>query len=185
MRLFLAVDLPGAERSRLAALQDRLRSECSGWRWAAPPGIHLTIRFLGEIDAEQDQRAREGWRRAAASASCFRLQLAGLGRFPPTGRPRVLWVGTRDDPPGSAAALAAAVEQAAHEAGFAPEPRPFRPHLTLARAARGRRQQLPSDTEFAQSEAFEVGELVLFRSQLQPHGARYTALERFPLTERA
>lgn len=177
----MAVDLSAAQRASLADLQDRLRSECSGWRWVSAAGIHLTVRFLGEVDEGLDREARAGWRAAAASVPGFGIRLDRIGRFPSSGRPRVLWVGIRDDPAGAAADLAAAVEGAARASGFASENRAFRPHLTLARAARGQPQRAPGEVAFDAPAPSAVTELTLFRSELHPGGARYAVLERYPL----
>lgn len=182
MRLFLAVELPDAVRQGLDALQARLRDSWPGWRWVRPEGIHLTLRFLGEVDEATDAAARAGWRQAAAGCAAFRFRLEGLGRFPPGGRPRVLWVGVGEEgSSGRLAALATAVEGAARKAGFAAERRTFHPHLTLARAKRGGRPQWGEGIEPGIEEAVAVDRLVLFRSELRPDGARYTALDSFPL----
>lgn len=182
MRLFLAVDLPQPVRAGLGRLQSRLRARCGGWRWVRPEGIHLTLRFLGEVGAATDAASREAWREAVRPFSVFRLRLERVGWFPAGGRPRVLWVGVRELlHEGSLAALAGRLEQAARERGFAPEERAFRPHLTLARAERGGRPDWPEEQEAGIDETVEVDRVVLFRSELHPSGARYTALETFAL----
>jgi len=182
VRLFLAVDLPPALRAALGDLQGRLRARCAGWRWVRPEGIHLTLRFLGEVGPEHDAECREAWREAVRPFPPFRFGLGALGRFPPGGRPRVLWVGVRELPEaGRLAGLAANLERAARERGFAPEGRAFSPHLTLARAVRGQRAQAPADDAHGIDEQVDVRRVVLFRSELLPAGARYTALDAFAL----
>lgn len=182
MRLFLAVDLPGTLRERLAALQSGLRQRCDGWRWVRPEGIHLTLRFLGEVDAERDAAGRAAWRAALRPLPPFRFSLGAIGRFPPTGRPRVLWLGVTEAGRGGLLPdLAERLERAARNCGFAAERRPFSPHLTLARAAREGRPAWPGDIDGGIDLLVEVDRVVLFRSELHPSGARYTALEAFPL----
>lgn len=183
MRLFLALELPHEPRLELAALSRRLAPGCPDWRWLATESIHLTLRFLGEVDPERDRAAREAWRRAAATARPLRLRLVGLGAFPGPRRPSVLWVGIEEETPAADGLqlLAQALELAAREQGFAPEDRAFRPHLTLARAARRGQAVAPAAVEFEGERSFEMRELVLFQSQLGPRGARYTALERYAL----
>lgn len=180
MRLFLALDLPQAMRAALAALRPELEPSSPGWRWVRPESIHATIKFLGEVSPEVDSRARAAWRRAAARSTGFRFRLGTLGCFPSSGRPRVAWVGLVDEPAGALAELAGAVEAQARDLGFEAEKRPFRPHLTLARAARTGRAELGRAIVDHDVVAL-AGELVLFRSELRPQGARYTALEAFPL----
>jgi len=182
VRLFLAVDLPPAVRAALGALQSRLRARCGGWRWVRPEGMHLTLRFLGEVPPDLDAASRNAWREAVRPFPPFRFGLEGLGRFPAGGRPRVLWVGVREARdeavlPG----LAESLERAARDCGFAPEGRAFSPHLTLARAARDARAEWPRDSVAGIGETVDVQSVVLFRSELHPAGARYTALEAFTL----
>jgi len=187
MRQFLAIDLPAAARAELLAMQQALRGRCEGWRWVRPEGIHLTLRFLGEVAEDLDRAARPGWQQAADDCPRFRFRLARLGCFPSPRRPRVLWVGVEEiDSDGRLARLAGATERAAVASGFEPERRRFSPHLTLARAARGARApRAPGANEGIRppSIEFEARELTLFRSVLEPSGARYTLLESFSLQE--
>ena len=179
MRLFVAVDLPPSLRAGLDRLQRRLREGEPGWRWVRPASIHLTLRFLGEVDEQRAAASHVAWQAAAATAEPFVVDVGGVGCFPPRGQPRVLWVGI-DDADGRLARLAGAVDAGAVEAGFQPERRPFRGHLTLARAARDGRPPRP-EVDADATAPLPVDELVLFRSELLPTGARYTALARFPL----
>ena len=181
MRLFLAVELPPVVREQLASLQAALRATCGGWRWVRAENIHLTLRFLGELDAAGDAACREAWREAAGQFRRFRVRLEEMGRFPASGRPRVLWVGVRAEPPNRLLQLAGALEEAARRRGFEPEARPYRPHLTLARA--GPRPRLPDLDRVEPGPAAAVDEVVLFQSRLGPGGARYTALDRIALRD--
>lgn len=182
MRQFLAVDLSDELRAGLGSLQKRLQAEARGWRWVRPEKIHLTLRFLGEVPAERDAGCREAWRSVAAHASPFSFRLQGIGSFPARGGPRVLWVGVREQgSAGRLAHLAAAFEGAARDVGFDHDNRPFRPHLTLARAERSGRATLPESQEYRSSTALDVDHTTLFRSELLPGGARYSVLESFAL----
>ena len=189
MRLFLALDGPGAVRSACAQMQRRLRADCRGWRWIDPQAIHLTLRFLGETDDDQDRRGRSAWREAAAGFGPLRLRLGGVGRFPARGPARVLWLGVRARDPAVERALhdlARRLEQAAVALGYPAERRRFRPHLTLARARRGERPNEPPQVPGSEAEVeTSFTELVLFQSELRPEGARYTVLERFPFAPSA
>ncbi len=182
MRLFLALQLDEAALGLLERTQRRLRDRCDGWRWARRGAFHLTIRFLGEVDPADDARHREIWQAAARGDGPLRLRLEGVGTFPPRGRPRVLWLGVHDETSdGRLYGLAERVEQAARDAGFAPETRPFRPHLTLARAQRGARPVAPPAAFESGSATLAPDALSLFRSELRPEGARYTRLDSFSL----
>lgn len=182
MRLFLAAELPDELLGRVDEIRTSLAAKLEGWRWVRPEGVHLTLRFLGEVAPESDRKARGTWRRVAADARPFRVRLHGVGRFPARGRPRVLWVGIEETSPGDALpALAAELEQAARGLGWEAEMRSFNPHLTLARGRRGTRPDEPHDAVVRSGSEVQVRELVLHRSQLEAGGARYTALESFPL----
>jgi 2'-5' RNA ligase len=129
MRLFIALDLPDDVRAELAAAQARLGGHAV--RWAAAEGMHLTLQFLGEVEAGRVDGLLAAL--AVVSAPPFALRLAGLGAFPSAARPRVLWAGLGGDL-GALGALQRAVTAATSALGFPPEERPFTPHLTLGRA---------------------------------------------------
>jgi len=181
VRLFLAIELAAASREALAGLLDGLAARCVGWRFVRADGAHLTLRFLGETDAKTDARCRPRWTAAVAGHAPFRIELGGLGRFPPSGAPRVLWLGVHDLPAGALTGLAVDLEAAARDAGYAAETRPFRPHLTLARAPRGPRVPAPDAPDTGALPGWRVDHVSLVRSHLGPSGARYETLERFPL----
>jgi len=90
VRLFVALDLTGETRDRAATLLLRLEGALAGWRFVRPAGLHVTLRFLGEVDEATDRRARSLWRDAARAAEPFRLRVSGLGTFPEGRRARVL-----------------------------------------------------------------------------------------------
>lgn len=185
MRLFLALPLPEPVRSALGDVLASWREAHPGWRFVRAGGIHLTLRFLGEIDPGRLEAAGGSWRDAAARAPILRFRVAGVGAFPSGRSPRVLWAGIEGiEPEGSLASLAAALESGAAAAGATPEARAFRPHLTLARAARGAKPGIPPSEDLRPGWEVEATELVLYRSELLPGGARHTALSRFPLGAR-
>jgi len=183
MRQFLAAELPAALRVHVEGVGSGLRPRLRGWRWVRPEGVHLTLRFLGEVGGERDARARGAWRRVVGAGRAFRVVLTGLGRFPGRGGPRVLWLGLEETEPGGALVdLANRLEAAARDLGWDAEAGPFSPHLTLARARRGTRADEPSLAEQT-VERVEgwVRRVTLFESHLERGGARYTALESFAL----
>ena len=175
-RAFVAIELDAPLREAIGDLQARLRPRLGGIRLVRPEGIHLTLRFLGDTSPAQVETLRP--RLAAAAAQCppAEARVAGLGTFPERGSPRVLWLGLEVPPP--ILDLQRACERAARAAGFEREERPFRAHLTLGRwRERAARPDLPP----ADLGATRLDTLVLFRSDLQPGGAVYTPLARFPL----
>jgi 2'-5' RNA ligase len=182
MRTFLAVDLDETLRSGIASLQRLLsRKGIAGVRWAAPAGIHLTLRFCGEVSRETVQRLIQALEPVVPHAP-FSIRLGGLGTFPPKGSPRVLYLAAKE--PGSLGPLAAWVEQRVVSAGLPVEPRPFHPHLTLGRFHPGARPVSREILDLPEGEdlgTLSVERVILFESHLEPGGARYEALRSFSL----
>ncbi len=176
VRAFVALELDGGLRQAIGDLQARLRPRLGGLRLVRPEGIHLTLRFLGDTLPSQVDTLRPLLAAAAASCPPTQAQVAGLGTFPERGSPRVLWLGLAVE--AAIVELQRACERAARAAGFEREERPFRAHLTLGRwRDRAPRPELPP----ADLGETPLDTLVLFRSDLRPDGAVYTALDRFAL----
>ncbi len=182
MRAFLAVELPAEVRAGLDALAADLRASLTGWRWAGASSRHLTIRFLGEVDDAFVRVAAPAWRSALAPLPAVRFELADLGVFPSPRAPRVLWIGVRETPSaGGFDAIFRTVESVSVAHGLRRETRPFHPHVTLARAARQARPEGPERHAPPVFGTLVAREVVLFRSEILPSGARHTPLERFAL----
>jgi 2'-5' RNA ligase len=176
IRSFVALELDAAVRDRLELLIVQLRREIPGVRWSRPQSLHVTVRFLGYADPPALVRLQGPLAEIAARCPPARASLRGLGLFPPRGGPRVLWLGL--EVPAGIAALQAECERAAIAAGFPPEPRAFRPHLTLGRwSAPAPRPRLPP----ADLGAALLDRLVLFRSDMRRGGSIYTPLAAFDL----
>lgn len=176
VRAFVALEIEEALRARIAEGTAALRALLPGVRWVRPEGVHLTLRFLGWALPESLAGIETRLREAAAACPPSAARFSSLGMFPERGSPRVLWLGTHLEP--SVLELQAACERAAAEAGFDPEERPFRSHLTLGRwSERVRRPELPP----LDVGATRLERLVLFRSELRRGGAVYTPLAAFPL----
>jgi len=184
LRLFLALDLPGEHRREIGERAARLRSRLPAARWVRPEILHLTLAFLGAVDAARVAELSAAVAPAFGRAEPMVLAVEGGGTFPPARPARVAWVGIEGGP--ALPALQREVSAAALGAlGLAPERRPFHPHVTLARPRRpwnrSAGDELARAFEGRLGEPFEVTEGVLYRSDLGPGGARYTVLERFPL----
>lgn len=185
MRAFLAVEISEEVRAGLDGLVAALRPALPGWRWAPSSAHHVTIRFLGEVDAEVLRGAVPAWRSALAALPAFHFEVSGLGVFPSPRSPRVLWIGVREvSAVGGFEAIFRAVEMVAVACGLPPEPRPFHPHVTLARAARDARPKAADRSAPSDFGPLVAREVVLYRSELLPGGARHTPLERFALAAR-
>jgi 2'-5' RNA ligase len=181
VRLFFAIELPGAVREDLRVLIENLRARVRGVRWVESGRMHLTLRFLGEIEPGRLEPLCEAARRAAAVQPGLRLRTGGLGMFPARGRARVVWVAVESEEE-RLQALQTGLEDFLHGAGFGREDRPFSPHLTIGRVQPGAdpRRELQGATG-PPSRGFEAGEFVLIESRLRPEGAAYEVRSRFPL----
>ena len=189
LRVFCAVELPVGVRSRVGDHIADLRSRMPGVRasWDHYEKLHITLKFLGEIEQERAALLRDAAARAAQSVSPFSIIIEGAGAFPPRGLPRVLWLGVRDAS-GLLAQLQLNLENECEGVGFAREARPFHPHLTIARL-----RSKPEDARslaalhrekgFAPAEV-SVNHLILMRSRLGPGGSIYTELSRHALDKR-
>lgn len=179
LRAFVALELPAEARRAVLDQVQPLRPRLPGLRWTAAESLHLTLRFLGdEARPGQVERLAPALAEAAARCPAGPARLSGLGLFPERGAPRVLWLGLAL--PRAFFDLQAACESGARAAGFEAERRPFAPHLTLGRwRERAPRPELPP----CDAGQAWVDRLTLFRGDLDPRGARYTALHTFPLGE--
>ena len=175
-RLFVAVELPEPIRDAIEDIVESLRS-LDGFGWTPVGNLHITLAFLGWVQPDTVAAIRERLPASATAVEPFEARLAGAGRFPERGKARVLWVGF-EDPTGSLAELSASVGRSL-EGLFQPDERPFRPHVTVARARRPVAVRLPA-TDVARL-AFPVEQITLFRSFLGGEHARYEALARWPL----
>lgn len=183
VRTFLAVLVPPDFREALARCIRELSSLApEGVRWVDPTGIHLTLRFLGNIPAQRVEDVLEAQRAAVEGFPPFILQLSGLGAFPNLRRPRVVWAGVSGDTE-ALGRLQRSVEGRLETAGFARDDRPFAPHLTLGRVGgRATRNQVASISGAISSISLEspgswlVDESHLIKSTLTPQGAIYTSL---------
>jgi 2'-5' RNA ligase len=179
VRAFVALELDAALNAYLARVIEDLRPRLPGVRFSPAGNAHLTLRFLGPSRPAALERIAEAVAPAAAGCPAAEVPLAGLGLFPSHGSPRVLWLGL--DLPQGMFGLQAACERAARAAGFEPEPRPFRPHLTLGRFRdRAARPTLPE----VEQRSARIERLVIFRSELKPTGAVHTPLHVLPLGTR-
>jgi 2'-5' RNA ligase len=174
MRLFAAVPIPEPARGEIARLLARLREP--GWplRLIHDHGLHLTMKFFGEVPPGRLEVIEEAVRAAVPGTGALSLRLAEIGAFPNFRRPRIIWVGL--DAPPALELLQDRLERLSEAIGFAPDGQPFRPHVTLARVREG--QRLPPGALESLAGAYEpvpflASELVLYESLPDRVGPRY------------
>jgi RNA 2',3'-cyclic 3'-phosphodiesterase len=176
MRLFIAIDIPSALRS---GLHDMGR-EIQGARPVPADQLHLTLRFIGDVETQALFPLKEGLGTLAISP--FSLELQGVGRFPLRGAPRVVWAGVNSQQ--ELTLLHSRIEDILEQLGYAKETRPFAPHLTLARmktaATDSLRQFLARYTTY-HSAPFPVEHVNLYSSKLTPAGAIHRLEAAYPL----
>ncbi|HZH28818.1 MAG TPA: RNA 2',3'-cyclic phosphodiesterase [Azospirillaceae bacterium] len=177
IRAFVAIDLPAGIKQRLSELQ----SGVPGARWTDADGMHVTLRFIGEVPESALEDIHHALTQIAAAP--FELEIHGIGQFGQRARTRVLWAGV-----GRSEALThlrQKVESAVVRAGQPPEDRRFTPHVTVARLQSG--ANVERILRFVQQHAllragpFTVDRFVLFESRLGSGGAKYTPLAEYPL----
>jgi 2'-5' RNA ligase len=182
IRCFVAIDLSVEIRAAIAAVIAALREHGGDVRWVEAGNLHMTLKFLGHLSQAEVAAVCAALTHAARRLSPFTVHATGLGRFPSSGRARVIWAGL--DAP-DLSSLVDGVDGALAAVGFRGEPRAFTPHVTIGRVRSGRgwselAQPVAAhgDVEFGVS---LVDEIVLYRSDLSSQGARYTAIDRWPL----
>jgi len=189
IRTFVAIELHEAVMKALRQVQDELKRApvARVARWASPDGIHLTLKFLGDVSSDRVPEITQAIERGCHSFAPFRISLSAAGFFPNPNRLRVVWVGV-DGEVESLLRLQRAVESELNALGFPPEGRGFQPHLTLARvrdyARPAEREELAKRIGAVQVDThseMQVREVHLIRSQLRPTGAVYTPLATVPL----
>ncbi len=184
MRLFVGCELDEALRARLTEMGQRGEPSLDGLRWVAPEAMHITLKFLGEVEDALVGEVTTALEKPLGDVPAFEALFQGLGRFPPRGALRVLWAGIKK---GAAelVSLSKIVEAAMEPIGFDREKRPFSPHVTLARVKRGARlrriDELVREGKAAVFGSQKVRHVSLIRSVLRPDGAVYTPVHRWDL----
>jgi RNA 2',3'-cyclic 3'-phosphodiesterase len=176
-RAFIALPLPRKVIDHLSAVQHCLATGGIRARWVRPEGMHLTLKFIGHLVPEKIEAVHAVLDRAAAYHSPLQLTALGLGAFPNRRRPRVLWMGIGGETI-RLGRLQHDIENGLSALGWPCEKRPFKGHLTLARA-RGRRpfesdiESLVVQCEPREPFGFVADKLILYSSRLRPEGAVY------------
>lgn len=179
MRVFIAVPLPVDIKAKLVALQERFRHLPVEATWVREAGFHITLKFLGEVGSTQIGPVVSCMTATVRHYHPFSLTVCGVGVFPHESNPRVLWVGIQGEA-GSLRQLQQTLDMQLTQVGYAPEDRPFAPHLTLARLKRISRRgefltSLKAHREVLLGQ-LDVDHLELVESQLHPSGARYSTV---------
>jgi 2'-5' RNA ligase len=194
MRVFVALDIDDAIRSRIARFFDGVRGFAPDARWAKPESLHVTLKFIGERSEDDGEKIKLALQTLAADT--FEMGVRGYGFFPSARSARVFWVGIEAGP--KLSSLASAVDEGLAALDIPKEEHAFSPHLTLARGGKGsgsprsqdgdhpncgfkRLQEKLAALPAPEFGALTVREFFLYRSQLSPGGSKYTKLAGFGL----
>lgn len=187
MRLFLAIDLPDSIRQSLLQLISTGRN-LPGIRWLPSEGLHMTLKFLGEVQPETLPQIREKLAPVVSVGTSMIFSLSSGGVFPGEKKPRVFWAGVRGEID-SLGALVKQMDTVLSELGFVAEERAFHPHVTIGRSKKGisTREGMKAAQQFCtlfspyRSEEFVVKDIHLYQSHLHSAGVRYEIIHSFPL----
>ena len=195
LRLFVAIELPEAWKQALQALQNAMQAALEADprtrgvrpRWVRPEGMHLTLKFLGEVAAERLGAIESALESAVPQSPDIELSLWHAGSFSDRRAPRVIWAGIQEGEPwGRLLRLVEQIETWMAATGFPRERRGFAPHLTLARLpdisneARLATAEVTTSISIDSAPPFIVDSVSLMQSHLGPGGARYERLASFP-----
>ncbi len=184
MRAFIAIELTIEIKDALSKIQDRLKAHLPKISWIKPLNLHLTLKFLGEISAEQLSEIKQIITEITKTTSCFKIKLEALGVFPNLHAARIIWIGA-NQPPLELQQLARQLETRLIKSGIPQEQRSFCAHITIGRI---KSHFIPSDLKKALDKIgkevaeanleLECKEITLFESTLGQQAATYTALKK-------
>ena len=184
MRTFIAIELPPSVISLLVNVQKNLQSMGVRAKWVRPQNIHLTLKFLGNINPGDIDKIGEAMADAVAEFEALNLVAEGVGVFPGIHRPRVIWVGLKGQVQ-TLFALQRRMEDNLAALGYKKEKRPFKGHLTLGRFKKGVNpetiRQAVREFGTLDSEEFTARRVILYKSDLKPTGAVYSQLQQVVL----
>ena len=182
MRAFIAIGLPQEIKDFLSQLQEELKATGADVKWVKPDNIHLTLKFLGEIDDKKLEKIIEIIDEAAKEKDKFQVRISSLGAFPKIDFPRVIWVGI-DTPDKDIKQIAESLEEKIAKIGIPKEDRPFSSHITIGRTKSTLNREklvqgLKNKVELGGKKLeFYATKITLFKSTLSPKGPIYEALK--------
>lgn len=179
MRCFISIEIPEYIKTGMSAIQDRLKKSSADISWTRPDGMHLTLKFLGEIEENRITKIETAMNSACAGINPFSLDVSGIGVFPDIRRPRVVWIGLNENG-NNLTKMQRDIENQLEETGFPAEKRRFTAHITLGRVRSNRNLsqllKIMDEEKNAEIGSFSVSNVHLMKSDLRPEGALYTEL---------
>ena len=179
IRTFIAIEIDPTHKQKLTHLISTLKQSDSDVKWVNGTQMHLTLKFLGNIEETKVQEISDALTSIANSTREFTITLSNIGTFPNVKRPRVIWIGI-DKGKNELKLLAGQIETELEKLGFPKETRDFKSHLTLGRVRSPKNLQnltkLLTEVSFQSESAIKINKLILFQSTLTPKSVIYTEL---------
>ncbi|MBN1154852.1 RNA 2',3'-cyclic phosphodiesterase [candidate division KSB1 bacterium] len=180
IRTFIAIEIPSSIKKSIAQLQQTLKTNEANVSWVKADNIHITLKFLGDVEENRIERIAAVLEDAVREISRFTITIGGVGGFPNVNRPRVLWVsGFGHDQ--IVEDIVKRIENALHSIGFEAEKKKFTIHLTIGRVRDQKNIERITENLLQQKDfkggTFDVAEIVLMKSELNPAGSIYTPLQ--------
>ena len=183
MRCFIAIELSQETTDVLRRIQDELKQSIHGVKWVKPDNIHLTLKFIGDVEKETLEQIKDIMTQAASQTEPFKIKLSSAGAFPTPERPRVIWIGIEEGKKESAD-ITGSIEEKLIPLGIEKEDRAFHPHLTLARVKflkdKSSVKNALTSLKVPQIE-MTAEKITLFQSTLSREGAIYSVLHESDL----
>lgn len=186
MRTFIAIELDKKITDALAEIQKELKSSQADIKWVRPENIHLTLKFLGEVEEARIKEIIQRLKELGSQIKPFALRISGLGTFPGLKSARVIWAGIKEDTD-ELMKLAKMIEDGLITLGFPKENREFSAHLTLGRFRSNKNRnkliRRLEETQIPQRLTQQIASIALFKSLLHPTGAVYQKLSEINLSK--
>jgi len=178
LRTFIAIDIPMELREKIYSAFDNERQRIKGVKWVEKENLHITLKFLGEIEEEKVKEIGKILDEVSNKFKSFEVSLGELGGFPQLKNPRVLWIGV--SPSEKIEEIFNFIEERVERIGIEKEERKFHPHITVARI-KERKGISFENKKF--NDKFKANRIVLFKSDLRPEGPIYTQIKEVKLKD--
>ncbi|MEW6109799.1 MAG: RNA 2',3'-cyclic phosphodiesterase [Nitrospirota bacterium] len=186
IRCFICIEFPESVKQSIGDVIDILRKSGADIRWVSPENIHLTLKFLGQTDESLITPIKDSLHKKVLPYGSFYIKISGVGYFPDSKRPRVIWAGVEESE--LLKKLSRDIEEEMLKFGYENEKKAFSPHLTIGRVRSQKRiaEVLKRLDEFSKSDFgnIEINNIILMKSELKPAGAQYYRLAEIPFGRR-
>ncbi|MCK4353299.1 RNA 2',3'-cyclic phosphodiesterase [candidate division WOR-3 bacterium] len=187
MRVFIATKIPDSVREKISILQEQLKETQTGVRWVNPDNVHLTLKFLGEVEETRISEISSAIKSSIKGILPFHISFSSLDAFPNLKYPKVLWIGVKEGKE-KLIELMSKLDTSLSRLGFEPETRKPSPHLTIGRVKKNKNPRLPKklcggqekfEVQSFETRSFLTEKVYLIKSTLTPEGPEYTDIAEY------